>query len=289
MDERLINLTTKAQVLTAALPYIQKYSGKIVVIKYGGHAMVNTELKESVISDIILLSLVGVKVVLVHGGGSEISNTLKRLNIESRFVNGLRYTDEESIQVVQMVLAGKVNKDLVCLIGRMGGNALGLCGIDGRMIQCTKLEGEEDLGFVGQIEHVNTDPILTALEKGYIPVIATVGVDDAGTVYNINADIAASAIAAALDAENIITLTDILGVMRDVNDKHSLIPEIRIDEINGLIQQGIVSGGMIPKIRSLESAIQGGVKKTVMIDGRTPHSILIEMFSDEGAGTLLKQ
>ena len=289
MDERLTNLTTKAQVLTAALPYIQKYSGKIVVIKYGGHAMVNTALKESVISDIILLTLVGVKVVLVHGGGTEISHTLERLGVESRFVNGLRYTDGETIQVVQMVLAGKVNKDLVSLIGRMGGEALGLCGIDGRMIQCSKLAGEEDLGFVGQIDHVNTAPILGALEKGYIPVIATVGVDAAGTVYNINADIAASAIAAALNAENIITLTDILGVMRDVNDKSSLIPEIHLNEIDGLIREGVVSGGMIPKIRSLESAIQSGVKKTVMIDGRTPHSILIEMFSDEGAGTMLKQ
>ena len=287
MDERLIGLSEKARVLTAALPYIQKYSGKVVVIKYGGHAMVNDELKESVISDILLLKLVGVKVVLVHGGGTEISDMLKKLHIESRFVGGLRYTDDQTIDVVQMVLAGKVNKDLVTLIGKMGGEALGLSGMDGKMIRCKKLSGDVDLGLVGDIIDVNPAPILSALSNGYIPVIATVGVDDVGNVYNINADTAASEIAVALQAENIITLTDILGVMRDVNDKDSLIPEIKLDEISGLIEQGVVSGGMIPKIRSLESAVRRGVKKTVMIDGRTPHSILIEMFSDEGAGTML--
>ncbi len=289
MNQRLIGLSEKAQVLTAALPYIQKYSGKVVVVKYGGHAMVNEALKQSVMSDIILLKLVGVKVVLVHGGGTEISDMLKKLGIESHFVGGLRYTDEDTINVVQMVLAGKVNKDLVTLIGKMGGEAMGLCGVDGKMIRCKKLEASEDLGFVGDIISIDPSPINSALNNGYIPVIATLGVDDDGTVYNINADIAAAEIAAALQAENIITLTDILGVMRDVNDKTSLIPEIRLNEIDGLIEQGIVSGGMIPKIRSLENAIRHGVKKTVMIDGRTPHSILIEMFSDEGAGTMLKQ
>lgn len=289
MNQRLIGLSEKAQVLTAALPYIQKYSGKVVVVKYGGHAMVNEALKQSVMSDIILLKLVGVKVVLVHGGGTEISDMLKKLGIESHFVGGLRYTDEDTINVVQMVLAGKVNKDLVTLIGKMGGEAMGLCGVDGKMIRCKKLTGSEDLGFVGDIVSIDPAPINSALDNGYIPVIATVGVDDDGTVYNINADIAAAEIAAALQAENIITLTDILGVMRDVNDKTSLIPEIRLNEIDGLIEEGIVSGGMIPKIRSLENAIRRGVKKTVMIDGRTPHSILIEMFSDEGAGTMLKQ
>lgn len=289
MNQRLIGLSEKAQVLTAALPYIQKYSGKVVVVKYGGHAMVNETLKQSVMSDIILLKLVGVKVVLVHGGGTEISDMLKKLGIESHFVGGLRYTDEDTINVVQMVLAGKVNKDLVTLIGKMGGEAMGLCGVDGKMIRCKKLTASEDLGFVGDIVSIDPAPINSALDNGYIPVIATVGVDDDGTVYNINADIAAAEIAAALQAENIITLTDILGVMRDVNDKTSLIPEIRLNEIDGLIEEGIVSGGMIPKIRSLENAIRRGVKKTVMIDGRTPHSILIEMFSDEGAGTMLKQ
>ena len=288
MDERLIGLSEKAQVLTAALPYIQKYAGKVVVIKYGGHAMVNEELKQSVISDILLLKLVGVKVVLVHGGGTEISDMLKKLHIESRFVSGLRYTDGETINVVQMVLSGKVNKDLVTLIGKLGGEAIGLSGMDGNMIRCKKLIANEDLGYVGDIVSVNPAPILSALENGYIPVVATVGVGEDGTVYNINADIAAADIAAALKAENIITLTDILGVMRDVNDKNSLIPEIHLEEIDGLIQQGIVSGGMIPKIRSLESAIRNGVKKTVMIDGRTPHAILIEMFSDEGVGTMLR-
>lgn len=288
MDQRLIGLTEKAQVLTAALPYIQKYSGKIVVIKYGGHAMVNEELKQNVMSDILLLQLVGVKVVLVHGGGTEITDTLEKLHIESHFINGLRYTDESTIGVVQMVLAGRVNKDLVTLIGKMGGDALGLCGIDGKMIRCKK-HAAQDLGYVGDIVSVNSKPILTALENGYLPVIASLGVDDEGTVYNINADTAAAEIATALQAENIITLTDILGVMRDIRDKTSLIPEIRLNEIDLLVEQGVVSGGMIPKIRGLEKAIRKGVKKTVMIDGRTPHSILIEMFSDEGAGTMLKQ
>lgn len=289
MDERLIALTQKAEVLTAALPYIQKYSGKIVVIKYGGHAMVNPELKENVMRDILLLKMVGVKIVLVHGGGTEISDMLKRLDIPSHFVNGLRYTDEQTIDVVQMVLAGKVNKDLVTLIGKLGGEALGLSGMDGKMIQCKKHAGDEDLGLVGDIVSVCADPIVSALNNGYIPVISTVGVDENGLVYNINADTAAAEIATALQAENILTLTDILGVMRDVNDKSTLIPEIRISEIDGLIAEGVVSGGMVPKIRSLENAIRRGVRKAVMIDGRTPHAILIEMFSDEGVGTMLKE
>lgn len=289
MDERLIALTQKAEVLTAALPYIQKYAGKIVVIKYGGHAMINPELKENVMRDILLLQMVGVKIVLVHGGGTEISDMLKRLDIPSHFVNGLRYTDEQTIDVVQMVLAGKVNKDLVTLIGKLGGEALGLSGMDGKMIRCKRHSGNDDLGLVGDIVSVCADPILSALNNGYIPVISTVGVDDAGQIYNINADTAAAEIATALQAENILTLTDILGVMRDVNDKDSLIPEIRLADIDKLIADGVVSGGMVPKIRSLESAIRRGVRKAVMIDGRTPHAILIEMFSDEGVGTMLKQ
>jgi len=279
----------KAQVLTAALPYIQKYSGKIVVVKYGGNAMINPELKKAVMSDIILLSLVGIKAVLIHGGGPEISQMLDRLGIETKFVDGLRYTDDQTAEVVQMVLAGKTNKDLVSLIGVLGGKALGLCGIDGCMIKAKKLSGKTDLGFVGDIVSIDTSPILNALDSGYIPVIATVGVDENGQVYNINADTAAAAIAAALRAENMIMLTDIRGLMRDIKDENSLIPTVKLSEVEALINEGIISGGMIPKVRSCESAVRNGVKKAVMIDGRIPHSILIEMFSDEGIGTMFTE
>ena len=276
--------TLKASVLTAALPYIQKYYGKTVVVKYGGNAMIHPELKKAVMSDIILLSLVGIHVVLVHGGGPEISGMLKRLEIPSRFVDGLRYTDAETAEVVQMVLSGKTNKDLVSLIDVLGGKALGLCGIDGGMIKVKKLDG--DYGFVGNIIHVDVAPITNAMRQGYIPVIATVGTDENGQTYNINADTAAAEIAAALQAENIITLTDIRGLMRDLNDPESLIPCVHVDEVEKLIEEGIISGGMIPKIKSCETAIRAGVKKAVMIDGRIAHSILIEMFSDEGIGTM---
>ncbi len=276
----------KAQVLTAALPYIQKYAGKVVVVKYGGNAMINPELKRAVMSDIILLSLVGIKTVLVHGGGPEISQMLGKLGIESRFVDGLRYTDSDTVEVVQMVLAGKTNKDLVSLIGISGGKALGLCGIDGGMIKAKKLTGENDLGYVGDIVGIDTAPILNALEHGYIPVIATVGVDENGQAYNINADTAAAEISAALKAENMIMLTDIRGLMRDVKDEASLIPAVKLSDVEGLINEGIISGGMIPKVKSCENAVRNGVKKAVMIDGRIPHSILIEMFSDEGIGTM---
>ncbi len=279
-----ITTTMKAQVLTAALPYIQKYTGKIVVVKYGGNAMINPDLKRDVMSDIILLSLVGIKVVLVHGGGPEITDMLKKLGIESRFVNGLRYTDESTAEVVQMVLAGKTNKDLVSLIGVLGGKAIGLCGIDGSMIQAKQLD--EELGLVGDITNIDTAPILNALSNGYIPVIATVGVDDKGTVYNINADTAACEIASALKAESLITLTDIRGLMEDVKDENTLIPVVKVDEVETLIQRGIISGGMIPKVQGCEKVVREGVKKAVMIDGRIPHSILIEMFSDEGIGTM---
>ena len=279
----------KAQVLTAALPYIQKYTGKIVVVKYGGNAMINPDLKRDVMSDIILLSLVGIKVVLVHGGGPDISGMLKRLNIESKFIEGLRYTDEPTAEVVQMVLSGKTNKDLVSLIGVLGGKAIGLCGIDGGMIKAKKLEGKADWGFVGDITQIDIQPIQNVLQDGYIPVIATVGVGDDGTVYNINADTAAAEIASALKAENIITLTDIRGLMADVNDEKSLIPVVKVSDVQALIQKGIISGGMIPKVRSCEKAVRFGVKKAVMIDGRIPHSILIEMFSDEGIGTMFVQ
>ncbi|MEA5056578.1 acetylglutamate kinase [Anaerotignum propionicum] len=274
----------KAKVLTAALPYIQKYTGRTVVIKYGGNAMIHQELKKAVMSDIILLSLVGIHVVLVHGGGPEISGMLKKLDIPSRFIDGLRYTDEETAEVVQMVLAGKTNKDLVSLIGQLGGKAIGLCGIDGGMIKAKKIQG--DYGYVGEITEINTEPITQAIQSGYIPVIATVGTDCKGQTYNINADTAAAEIAAALQAENIITLTDIRGLMRDISDENSLIPVVKIDEVETLINDGIISGGMIPKVKSLKKSVLSGVEKAVMIDGRIVHSILIEMFSDEGVGTM---
>ena len=276
----------KASVLTAALPYIQKYTGKVVVVKYGGNAMTNEELKAAVMSDIVLLNLVGIKVVLVHGGGPEITATLKALGIESRFVNGLRYTDEETAKVVQMVLCGKTNKDLVKLIAGCGGRALGLCGLDGSMIKAEKLTGSVDLGFVGRITEVDTSPILNAMAEGYIPVVATVGVDQQGQVYNINADTAAACIATALHAENIILMTDIRGLMRDTKDENSLISSVSIGELPALIENGTITGGMIPKVECCADAVRGGVRKAVMIDGRIPHSILIEMFSDEGIGTM---
>ncbi len=278
----------KAQVLTDALPYIQKYYGKTVVVKYGGNAMINPELKQAVMSDIILLTLIGIKIVLIHGGGPEISSMLGKLGIESKFVNGLRYTDADTAEVVQMVLSGKTNKDLVSLIEVCGGKAVGLCGIDGAMIKAVKKQDDEfDYGFVGEITEIDPSPIKKILEEDYIPVIATVGVDDEGQVYNINADTAAAEIAAALGAENIITLSDIPGLLRDVNDPTSLIPEIHVDEVADLIESGIISGGMIPKMLSCEKAVRSGVKKAVMIDGRIPHSIIIEMFSNEGIGTLM--
>ena len=288
MEKEFITDSMKADVLIAALPYIQKYYGKTVVVKYGGNAMIDPELKRDVMSDIILLTLVGVKIVLIHGGGPEISSLLTKLGIESKFVKGLRYTDSETAEIVQMVLAGKTNKDLVSLVEVCGGKAVGLCGIDGGMIKAKKVDdGENDYGFVGDIVKIDPSPIKKVLEENYIPVIATVGTDDNGQVYNINADTAAAEIAAALGAENIITLTDIPGLMRDVNDKNSLIPEIHVDEIDSLIESGVIYGGMIPKVRSLEVAVRAGVKKAVMIDGRIPHSILIEMFSNEGIGTLM--
>ena len=283
-----ISNVVKAQVLNDALPYIQKYHDKIVVIKYGGNAMTSKELKNAVMSDIVLLSLVGIKAVLVHGGGPEISEALKRMQIESRFIGGLRYTDAETAEVVRMVLAGKINKALVSLLERHGGRALGLCGSDGGMLQVKKLEGEQDLGFVGEITGVKVQPILDALNNGYIPVIATVATDSAGQVYNINADTAAARIASALQAENLILMTDIRGLLRDKNDESTLIPEVQVSEVPYLVKQGIISGGMIPKIECCVEAVRRGVSKTCIIDGRIQHSILIEMLSNEGIGTLFK-
>lgn len=281
-----LSTNLQAQVLISALPYIQKYTGKVVVVKYGGNAMINPELKRAVMSDIVLLSLIGVRVVLVHGGGPEITETLKALGKESRFIGGLRYTDKDTANVVQMVLSGKTNKDLVSLIGQCGGKALGFCGIDGGMIKCRKLDNGADLGFVGEIVDIDPQPLANAIYNKYIPVIATVGTDENGQVYNINADTAAAEIATALGAENLITLTDIRGLMRDVNDETSMIPSVRLSEVDGLIRKGVISGGMIPKVLGFVKALENGVKKAVMIDGRIEHSILIEMFSDEGIGTL---
>ena len=277
----------RAQVLVDALPYIQKYNGKIVVVKYGGNAMTNEKLKQAVMNDIVLLSLVGVKVVLVHGGGPEISEMLKKLQIESRFIGGLRYTDQDTVDVVKMVLAGKVNKELVNLLSRSKGNAVGLCGIDGDMLRAERKVGSngEDLGFVGDIVKVNEKPILDALADGYIPVIATVASDEFGQTYNINADTAAARIAAQLKAENLILMTDIAGLLRDKDDPSTLIPYVNVSEVPFLKRKGIISGGMIPKIECCVEAVRRGVKKTAIIDGRIPHSILIETLSNEGIGT----
>lgn len=276
-----------SQVLIDALPYIQKYNNKILVIKYGGNAMTNNELKDAVMTDIVLLSLVGIKVVLVHGGGPEISDMLKRLNIESHFVNGLRYTDEATVDVVKMVLAGKVNKELVQLLAQHKGNAIGLCGIDGGMLiaEKKKTDDGQDIGYVGEITKVNTKPILDALANRNIPVIATVATDEEGNTYNVNADTAAARIAAELGAENLILMTDIAGLLRDKDDPSTLISEVNVSEVPFLKMQGIISGGMIPKIECCVEAVRRGVNKTVIIDGRVPHSILIEILSNEGIGT----
>ncbi len=287
--EELTEITNslRSKVLIDALPYIQKYGNKIVVIKYGGNAMTNEELKNCVMSDLVLLSLVGIKVVLVHGGGPEINEMLKKLNIESKFISGLRYTGADTINVVKMVLSGKVNKELVQLIHMHNGKALGICGIDGDMLKAQRAYGAngEDLGYVGKITSVNSQPILDALEKGYIPVIATVATDNEGNTYNINADTAAARIAAELKAENLILMTDIAGLLRDKDDPSTLIPFVNVSEVPFMKRQGIISGGMIPKIDCCVEAVRRGVSKTAIIDGRVPHSILIEMLSSEGIGT----
>lgn len=274
----------RAEILVQALPYIKKYTGKIVVIKYGGNAMINEDLKNSVMSDIILLTLVGVKVVLVHGGGPEITEMLGRVGLESKFVNGLRVTDKDTVDIVQMVLAGKVNKSLVNLIERKGGKAIGLSGIDGHMLMAEPKNVE--LGFVGDITKVNVQPILDVIEKGYIPVVSTLGCDKQGNVYNVNADTAAAKIAGALGSESLISLTDISGILKDVNDPDSLISHIEVDEAKSLMDEGIISGGMIPKVECCVNAIDWGVRKVFIIDGRVEHSILIETLTDEGIGTM---
>ena len=285
--KKIISEELRARVLVDALPYIQKYYNKIVVIKYGGAAMSDPALKEAVMRDIVLLSLVGIKVVLVHGGGPEINSTLKKLGIEPKFVGGLRYTDAQTMEVVQMVLAGKVNKDLVSLLGQSGGKALGLCGMDGRMIEAKKLEGDVDLGFVGEITDVNTEPILDALQNGYVPVVSTIGIGEDSTLYNINADTAAAKIAAKLNAENVILMTDTRGLLRDKDDEESLIPVVQVSEVPKLIKEGIIGGGMIPKVDCCVEAVRRGVKRAFIIDGRIPHAILNEMLSSEGIGTMV--
>lgn len=274
----------RAEVLTQALPYIQKYTNKIIVVKYGGNAMINDELKDAVMGDIVLLSLIGIKVVLVHGGGPEITQMLKQVGKETQFVNGLRVTDKETVDIVQMVLAGKVNKNLVNLLHHKGGKAIGLCGIDGHMIEAETLNPE--LGFVGEITNVNVEPITDVLEKGYIPVISTVGCDKEGNVYNINADTAAAKIAGILGAESLISMTDIEGILRDKDDPSTLISKIYVDEAPQLVEEGVISGGMIPKVECCINAIESGVRKVFIIDGRIPHSILIETLTNEGIGTM---
>jgi len=283
------NSILKAEILSQALPYIQKYNNKIVVIKYGGNAMINEELKMNVITDVVLLSEIGVKVILVHGGGPEISKTLKKIGKETKFIDGLRYTDQETVDVVQMVLAGKTNKDLVKLIMQKGGNAIGISGIDNRLITAKKHESQNDLGFVGDVDQINPHIICDLLDKGYIPVVASVGTDEEGHTYNINADTAAAEIASAVGAENMILVSDIPGLLRDKDNEDTLIPLVHVYEVNSLKDKGIIGGGMIPKVDCCVRAIRQNVKKAVIIDGRIPHSILIEMLSTEGIGTMFKR
>ena len=280
-----IDYDIRANALVEALPYLQEYNDKVVVVKYGGNAMTNETLKQAVMQDIVLLSLVGIKVVLVHGGGPEINAMLKKINKQSEFVNGLRYTDEETIDIVQMVLAGKVNKDLVQLLQRAGGKAMGLCGLDGDLIKAKQLN--PDLGFVGDITEIDPDPINTALNNGYIPVVSTVASGKNGEGFNINADTAAARIAAEMGAANLILLTDIKGLLEDKDDDSTLIRVVGVSEVPYLKNQGIISGGMIPKIDCCVEAVRRGVKKTNIIDGRIPHSILIELLTDIGAGTMI--
>ena len=275
----------RAEVLTQALPYIKKHTGKIVVIKYGGNAMINEQLKQQVMDDIVLLWLIGVKVVLVHGGGPEINDLMDKLGKKAQFVDGLRVTDKETVDIVQMVLAGKVNKTLVNLLEMKGGMAMGISGMDGRLIEAEVKD--ERLGFVGRITDVNIEPVLDLLEKGYIPVISTVGCDKQGNTYNINGDTAAAFIAGALGAQRLIMMTDIDGILRDKDDPTTLIPQITIKETDQLKRDGVISGGMIPKVDCCIEAITKGVKNVVIMDGRIPHSILMELLTDEGAGTMV--
>jgi acetylglutamate kinase len=283
--EGMFSNAQRAEVLTAALPYIRRYRGKVVVIKYGGNAMINEQLKQQVMEDIVLLWLIGVKVVLVHGGGPEINDTMKKLGKEAQFVNGLRVTDRETVDIVQMVLAGKINKTLVNLIQMKGGHAVGLSGIDGGILEA-KMK-DEALGYVGTVTKVRPQPINDLLEKGYIPVVSTVASDRMGNAYNINGDTAAARIAGALNAERLIMMTDIAGILKDKDDPATLIPHITVTEAKELYASGVISGGMIPKVDCCIDALEHGVDNVVIMDGRIPHSILMELLTDEGAGTMV--
>ena len=279
-----ISNSERAAVLVQALPYIKKYAGATVVVKYGGNAMINEELKDAVMSDIVLMQLVGINVVLVHGGGPEISAMLKKIGKESKFVGGMRYTDQETMDIVQQVLAGKVNKDLVQLLEAQGGKAVGLCGMDGSMLKADKLE--DDLGFVGEIREVNSEIIENAAKNGYIPVVSTVASGYHGEANNINADVAAARIAAELGAMKLILMTDVRGLLRDKEDESTIIPVVNVSDVSRLKKEGIISGGMIPKIDCCVDAVRRGVGRAHIIDGRIPHSILVELFTDEGIGTM---
>ena len=283
--ENCFSNAQRAQVLTEALPHIKRYTGKTVVVKYGGNAMVNEAIKQQVMEDIVLLWLIGVKIVLVHGGGPEINEVMAKLGKKPEFVDGLRVTDKETVDIVQMVLAGKVNKTLVNLLEAKGGKAMGISGMDGRLIEA-KMKNEK-LGYVGAITNINIDPVTDLLEKGYIPVVSTVGCDTEGNTYNINGDTAAAHIAGALGAERLIMMTDIAGLLRDKDDPTTLIPRVTISEAEQLRHEGIISGGMIPKVDCCIEAINEGVKTVIIMDGRVPHSILMELLTDEGAGTMV--
>ena len=284
-----MDTSKRAKVLIQAMPYIKKYAGETIVVKYGGNAMINEDLKSAVMSDLVLMQLVGINVVLVHGGGPEINAMLDAVGKESRFENGMRVTDKETIDIVQMVLAGKVNKSLVQLLESHGGKALGFCGLDGRLLMAEKLVSSVDLGYVGEIKEVNPAPLNNAMQNGYIPIGATVAGGYDGKVYNINADLAAAQIAAKLRAKKLILMTDIRGLLRDVDDENSLIPVVNVSEVPMLKRDGIIKGGMIPKIDCCVEAVRNGVNRAHIIDGRIEHSILLELFSDEGIGTMFYQ
>lgn len=282
-----VTLIERATILNEALPYIQRYSNKTIVIKYGGNAMISEELRRAVISDIVLLQQVGMRVVVVHGGGPEISSMLKKIGKESSFVGGLRYTDEETMDVVQQILCGKVNKDLVSLIDQYGGKAIGISGMDSRLIEASRRD-DDDYGLVGSVVKVNPQPITDLLDCGYIPVVSTVAAgNDGAKCYNINADTAAAQIAAALQAEKLIILTDVLGLMRDINDPDSLISKCSVSEVPGLVEEGVIQGGMIPKIQCCVDAVRQGVGRSHILDGRIAHSVLIELLTDAGVGTMI--
>lgn len=284
MTEAAVSNAQRAHILVGALPYIQAYAGKVVVVKYGGNAMINEELKNAVMSDLVLLRQIGVRVVLVHGGGPEITQMLAKIGKKSEFVGGLRVTDKETADIAQMVLSGKINKSLVDLICQKGGRALGLCGMDGHMIKAMPVC--EELGYVGEITQVDTRPLTDVLDMGYIPVVSTTGCDDQGNVYNINADTAAARIAGAMNAECLISMTDTAGLLRDKDDPSTLLAKVYVSDAPQLKREGVIAGGMIPKIDCCIEAIRRGVKKVFIVDGRVPHALLIEMLTDEGLGTM---